>query len=230
MWYGDHGPPLRVAGAVGAVTTTSGPGVPEPQEPYAPPCGYTLVLPPGWSRIPLRRGTDKAITKILDQSFAQLPRDEVASLRRELEHRLRNLAGQARESCGLDLYVPTERMHDVTIAASFVVAEMSIVSAQSVDPSMLVARLVADGEYTSAVELAGIAGARTEHVAPMDPDQGVKHATRRVDYALPVPADSERWLVVSFTTLGAGDPTDELADLLVELFDAIMTTLRWRRR
>lgn len=213
------------------MTAGSEPAVPtSPDVEAGAPFGYTLVLPPGWSRIPLRRGTEQAITKILDRSFAGLPRDQVASLRRELQQRLRELASPARENCGLDLYVPTERMHDVTVGASFVVAEMSFVSVEPLDPGMLVARLVADGEHTSAVELAGTAAARTEHLTPADAERGVEHACRRVDYTLPIPADPQRWLVVSFNTLGAGDPTDEFADLLVELFDAIMTTLRWRRR
>jgi hypothetical protein len=34
--------------------------------------------------------------------------------------------------------------------------------------------------------------------------------------------------VVTFSTIGQGRPTDDLADLLVELFDAIMSTFRWR--
>ncbi|MGH3816471.1 MAG: hypothetical protein ACRDRE_01680, partial [Pseudonocardiaceae bacterium] len=62
-----------------------------------------------------------------------------------------------------------------------------------------------------------------------DAEPGVEHASRRVDYLLPVPADPDRWVIVSFSTLGAGDPTDDFAQLLVELFDAIMTTFRWRQ-
>lgn len=203
--------------------------VPGP-DPASMPTGYTLVLPPGWSRVPLRRGTENAIDGILDRTFAGLPRDQVASARRELQLRLRDLAEQAREHAGLDLYVPTERMGEVTVTASFVVAEMSLVRAEQVDPQMLVARLVADSEHTSAVELSETLGTRTEHVADADTEQGVEHASRRVDYVLPVPADPDRWLIVSFSTLGAGDPNDEFAELLVELFDAIMTTFRWKRR
>lgn len=204
------------------------PVMPEPATPPVP-SGYTLVLPPGWSRIPLRRGTERAITEILDRSFAGLPRDKVVALRRELHLRLQDLAGRARESSGLDLYLPTEQMHGVTATASFVVAEMSLFSAEPVDPTLLVARLVADSQQTIAVEVAGTSGTRTEHVAAADVERGVEYASRRVDYVLPVPAEKDRWVVVSFSTLGAGDPTDELAQLLVELFDAIMTTFRWRR-
>lgn len=230
MRLGDDGVVVPLAGAVSVVMAVPDSATSEaPGEEAAAPTGYTLVLPPGWSRVPLRRDTEKAIAKILDRSFEVLPRDKVASLRREMELRLRELAGQARENCGLDLYLPTERMGDVTVTASFVVAEMSFGSAERVDPGMLVVRLVADSEHTTAVELAGTAGTRNEHVAAADAER-VEHASRRVDYVLPVPADPARWLVVSFSTLGAGDPTDEFADLLVELFDVIMTTFRWRRR
>lgn len=95
------------------------------------------------------------------------------------------------------------------------------------NPALLAAHLAADSEHTTAVQLADTTGTRTEHVA--DAEQGVEHASRRVGYVLPVPAEPDRWVIVSFSTLGAGDPTDDLAQLLVELFDAIMTTFRWRR-
>ncbi len=193
------------------------------------PSGYTLVLPPGWSRIPLRQGTEQAITRILDRTFAGLPRDRVASVRHDLKLRLRDLAGRARESCGLDLYLPTERMHGVTATASFVVAEMSLVSAGQADPALLAARLVTTSEHATAVHLDGTTGTRTEQVAAADVEQGAEYASRRIDYVLPVPADPDRWVVVSFSTVGAGDPTDDFAQLLAELFDAIMTTFRWRQ-
>ncbi len=106
---------------------------------------------------------------------------------------------------------------------------MSLISAEPMDPGMLIARLVADSEQTTTVEVAGTVGTRTEHVEEADAEQGAEYASRRVDYVLPVPADPERWVVVTFSTLGAGDPTDEFAQLLVELFDAIMTTFRWRQ-
>ncbi|MGH3720369.1 MAG: hypothetical protein ACRDRI_16300 [Pseudonocardiaceae bacterium] len=195
-----------------------------PDREASAPTGYTVVLPPGWSRIPLRRGAEQAITKILDRSFAGLPRDQVATLRQELRLRLRELAGRARENCGLDLYVPTERMRGVTAAASFVVAEMSLGSVQPVDPARLVARLVADDAHTTVVDVAGTVATRAEHLAAADAERGVEHESRRVDYVLSVPADPDRWVVVSFSTLGSGD----LAQLLVELFDAVMTTFRWR--
>lgn len=49
--------------AAGAVNAGSEPAVSAfPGEEANAPFGYTLVLPPGWSRTPLRRGTEQADT------------------------------------------------------------------------------------------------------------------------------------------------------------------------
>ncbi|MGH3874368.1 MAG: hypothetical protein ACRDSR_23185 [Pseudonocardiaceae bacterium] len=204
------------------MTAVTEPAPPDHQA--SAPTGYTVVLPPGWSRIPLRRGTEQTITRILDRSFAGLARDRVATLRHELRGRLRELAERAREHGGLDLYVPTERMHGVTAAASFVVAEMSLDSAQQGDPARLAAQLLADDAHTTAVDVAATVATRAEYLVAADAERG--DGSRRVDYVLAVPGDLGRWVVVSFSTLGSGD----LAQLLVELFDAVMTTFRWRHR
>jgi hypothetical protein len=44
---------------------------------------------------------------------------------------------------------------------------------------------------------------------------------------VPVPGEAGRWLLFAFSTLGAGDPGDEVARVLVQLFDAMMSTFRW---
>jgi hypothetical protein len=36
-----------------------------------------------------------------------------------------------------------------------------------------------------------------------------------------------RWVAVYFSTLGGGNPDDQVAALLTTLFDAMMTTFRW---
>ena len=46
---------------------------------------------------------------------------------------------------------------------------------------------------------------------------------------LAVPEDDTRWVTVGFSTLADGDPKGAFADVLVELFDAVMTTFRWTR-
>lgn len=72
---------------------------------------------------------------------------------------------------------------------------------------------------------AGIAvrSRQVDAAARSSPSAGV-----RVDYHWPLPSEPLKWALASFTTIGAGEPDDDVAELLVELFDAIMLTWRWR--
>lgn len=195
--------------------------------------GYTLVLPPGWCRIPLRHGTSAAIREMLDEKLRHLPRDRVAPYRSEIERRLKQQVAQARANGGVDMYFPVEISELGPLPASFVVSEIRLdppEEAGNSDPSLVVASLAADaldGQGPRIVDIDGAAGVRTDELAAGDPDAEFSYASRRVKYILPMPRAAGRWLLVMFATPGAADPAGKLADLLVELFDAIMGTFRW---
>lgn len=197
--------------------------------------GYTVVLPPAWRKIPVRRGTGKAVKEIVDDAFSGLPkdvpRDRVTPYRMELGRQLTDAARRARQQGGTELYLPVELERGTLIAASFVVAEGSVgpPSGEDLDPAQIVALMTAEADGGRAVTVDGAAGVRTERVAPPDPASGADFESRRVDYVLSVPGDARRWLLIAFSALGAGDPDDKFAKLLVELFDAIMSTFRWVR-
>lgn len=194
--------------------------------------GYSIVLPPAWRKIPARQGTGKAIKRILDDAFGRLPKnapaDTVMPWRQELEQRLSAAVREARRSGALDLYLPVERAHGVLIPASFIVSEGSLGSIERVDPEHIVAFMAAGSDQYRAVTADGAIGVRREHTSRPAPPR-IDHGSRRVDYTLSVPGQTDRWLVIAFSTLGGGDPSDDYAKLLVELFDAIMSTFRWRR-
>jgi hypothetical protein len=197
----------------------------------AGPAGYTLILPPGWERIPARQGADDAIKQILDAKFRELPpdlpRDKLAPYRAEIEGKLRKAAAQARKNGAIDLYLPVQLRNGLPVPASFVVSEGSIPTAEVAEPEQIVSYLVEESPDSTPVTVDGVAGARSEHAAGPDPDQGIEYGSRRVDYAVPVPGEGGRWLLFAFSTLGAGDPEDEVARMLVQLFDAMMSTFRW---
>lgn len=217
--------------------------------------GYTLVLPPGWRRIPVRHGTKPAVRAIVDEVLHRvskgISRDKLTRYRIELERRLSDLAKQARPAGGVDLYLPIEYVHGVTITASFVVSQLTLpgpaeemagtaeaAAAASADTTQLIAYLTSEageasdagqaGEATSVV-IAGAAAARKESVAPADPAQQVPFGSRRADYLVPVPGEPRGLLVVAFSTIGDGNPEGDFAKLMLELFDAIMLTFRWTR-
>jgi hypothetical protein len=191
---------------------------------------YSVVLPPQWAQIPLRNGTDDAIANVLDNAFArlprELPRDRVTPYRRELGRRLGQLAGQARRSGGLCLYLPVEPMHGTPIAASFVISAGSLGSGD-VDPGLIASQLAAGQEGATPAMVDGAAAVRIERTAPPDPEREIEFGSRRVDYVIPVPGQPGQWLIAAFSTLGSGDPDGEHARLLTGLFDAIMSTFSW---
>jgi hypothetical protein len=197
------------------------------------PTGYTIVLPPAWQKIPVRQGTEKAVKAIVDQAFVNLPkdipRDKVTPYRIELERQLSAAAKRARQNGGTELYLPVELMHGTLVPASFVVSEGAISSGEELNPAAIISHIAAEGEGGRTVTVDGAIGVRTEHTARPNPDAGIDQASRRVDYVLSVPGNAGRWLVIAFSALGAGDPEDKFATLLVELFDAIMSTFRWAR-
>jgi hypothetical protein len=193
--------------------------------------GYTVVIPPGWCRIPLRQGTNAAIKKILDRSFRHLPRDRVAPYRREIERRLMALVAQSRSNAGLDLYFPVEPAQDGPVPASFLVSEARYSApaedGEEIDPAQVLAYLASESAGARIIEADGAPGLRTEQIVHPGPEAEFQYATRRVEYTLAVPGNPGRWLVAAFSTPGSADPDGKLARLLTELFDAIMLTFRW---
>jgi hypothetical protein len=194
--------------------------------------GYTLVLPPGWDHIPVRRGTKEAIKNILDRKFRSYPenasRDAIFRHRVEMEGKLRKAATEARKKGGTELYLPVDTQHGVTIPASFVVSEGSVSAPDGADPAEVVALLAAETDSSKPVTVDGAFGLRIERVTAPDPAQDTELPSRCVDYILSVPGDPGRWLLAAFSTFGAGDTGDGFAGLLVELFDAIISTFRWK--
>jgi hypothetical protein len=190
--------------------------------------GYTLVLPRGWCRIPLRQGTSAAIRQLLNERFSQLPRDTVAPYRIEIERRLKEQVTQARRNGGVDLYFPVEITDSGPVPASFVVSEVFLPVPETAGDDgalMVVAALAAEG--AKVVQVDGATGARSEETVEGDPAAELTYGSRRVKYLLPVPGTPGRWLAVVFATPGAADPAGTLAGLLTDLFDAIMLTFRW---
>ena len=196
-----------------------------------PITGYAMVLPGGWRRIPLLHGTRRVVTDILDEVFGRLPRnlsrDKVVPYRLELERRLQGMVRRARRQGALDLYLPVEYVHGVAVPASFIVSKGMLGGGELLDASQVVATMMAESGDASPVTVNGVKGVRFERTAEPDRTMKTPAASRRVDYVLPVPGIPGEWLVIAFSTLGDGRPEGQFTRLLVELFDAIVSTFRW---
>ncbi|MGW6026648.1 hypothetical protein [Streptomyces sp. NPDC055099] len=210
----------------------------------APVTGYRIILPDQWAQVPLRHGTEEAIRRILDDACARIPADappdKIGPYKRELERRFREAVAQAVRSKALDLYLPVKPMGEFSVGASILVSE-SLLSRRRAQPQpqnaaepteaavRLLSRDGVEGADLSSGEVDGALAVRREHVAKADSGQGTELASRRVEYMISVPGDPDRWFVAAFSTVGGGSPRDELAEALVEWFDALMANLRWTR-
>jgi hypothetical protein len=172
-----------------------------------------------------------AITDILDEVFDRLPRnlppERIMPYRMELERRLSGMVRQARSHGALDLYLPVEYVHGVAVPASFIVSRGMPRGGELLDASQIVASMAAGSADASPATVDGVTGVRLERIAEPDPAHGLAAASRRVDYVLPVPGMPGDWLIIAFSTLGDGRPEGPFTRLLVELFDAIVSTFRW---
>lgn len=194
--------------------------------------GYSIVLPPPWQRIHLGSKVSGQVKAVVDRAMAKAPKeippDQLAPFRHRLEQQLNRQLEAAKDGGAVDFYFPTGEVHGVHLNASFVVS--SVIPDALADESevgSILAELIRDG--AEAIDAGGTVWARTERVVHSEPDDLVGHPTsgRKVEYTTAMPQDGRRWVLVTFTTLGDGKPESEFTYLVVELFDAMMTTWRW---
>ena len=199
--------------------------------------GYRLVLPPGWVQVPVRDSGPGTAHEVISAAFRKppegIPRDAFTNARIELERRLEKMIRKAKQEGGLELFLACGQAYANPVPASFLIAEGSLGSAAD-DPLAVVTAIAegaaADGGKPGELRaLDGAPASRVEHVAAPQGDDD--RPSLRVEYTVPVPrpasGGTDRWMVITFSTLGDGDPSGEYAATLTDLFDAIMSTLRW---
>lgn len=195
--------------------------------------GYRLVLPPGWVQVPVRDAAPGTAHEVIAAAFRKppegIPRDAFTSAKIELELRLEKMIRKAKNEGGLELFLACGQAYANPVPASFLIAEGTLGSAA--DDPLAVVTAIAEGASRDGgkpgelTALDGAPAARVERIAVPcgDDDQ----PSLRVEYTVPVPGSAGRWMVITFSTLGDGDPSGEYAATLAELFDAVLSTFRW---
>lgn len=193
--------------------------------------GYSIMMPAGWRQIPAGRESDRAIDEIANEVLGRMrghvSRDKLAQHRAELKRRLSAVVAQARRAGAVDVYLPVQYIRGLVIPASIVVARGSLPAPEGISGAEMVALLAAQEDGTTAATVGGTIAARREHVAAPESSLEVKARSRRVDYLIPVPETRDDWLIITFVTVGDGDPDSDFTKLLVEWFDAVLATFAW---
>lgn len=190
------------------------------------PAGWSLLLPPEWWHIPLDERRGQSVTALLDNRLASLPRDRVATLRRELDGELTRLAERAAHNGATDMYLSIDLVRGLPVAATCLVTVVPTGVGTTL-PAAELAAMMGDwpGDEVGVLEVAGAPAARVRRREPMDETDGFSTgelAVTRLQVYVPVPNTTEM-LLLSFST-----PMDPVADAMVTLFDAVAGSLRWK--
>ncbi|MCM3659528.1 hypothetical protein M3148_00735 [Georgenia satyanarayanai] len=191
---------------------------------------FTLVLPPGWSRIPLGTGSRPAVRAVVDRAVAGLDDRRAVDVRRRLQQLLSEQVQAAQAQSGVELYLPTEQVHGISVPASVVVS-LPPVGADA-DPMDLLLAVAAKRRGAQVVDVGGKPAVRTEdrqESAPLGEIFAETHAAaRQIVHFLADPDDRSRYAVVSGTVLeSTAEGGAAVADAVTELVDALVSTFRW---
>ncbi|MEV4045737.1 MULTISPECIES: hypothetical protein [unclassified Streptomyces] len=176
----------------------------------------------------------------MEQVPEGIPRDDAMRFRLDMRRQLERQARAAKRNGGLDLYLPVLPRGGIFLMASFIVAELPIGQAPLIPQQAVITELANEGVpggTAKKVDVAGEPAVRRSYVSTLEEEklssspeaaQQATLPTRRVDYVIPVPDDPGRWVSVNFSTPGDGDIDSEFTGVLVELFDAVVSTFKWR--
>ncbi|WP_033319521.1 hypothetical protein [Streptomyces yerevanensis] len=203
-----------------------------PQRDAAPPADYQLLLPQGWFRVhiaPERR--EQSVDALLERQFKGI--DNAPQIKMELRKELIRQAARAFDEGGIELYISLQQAGSLTIPASLLVTLVTPRDPKVPLPSLrdLAESLKAEGgkgRTVSVVELAAGSAMKVRvdpesastRMQPEDGDYALPSVT--VDYQLSIPR-SDMQLLLTFST-----PLVQIADAMVELFDAVAGSLAWK--
>jgi hypothetical protein len=206
--------------------------------PRTRPTDYTLLLPPGWARLPTGPDAPAAVTRLVNRRFQSVQADKRELLRRRVRREILSMLDRAQAAGGIEVHMLVDPVRGQAVSAACLA---SYVTSASPGRQLTAADLLPEIEGAGAtVSLATVGGGdavrrfyvteASPEPAGMDPATAINdvesmHAAlpraTHVDYVVPVPG-SDGHLLLSFSTA-----TGEVADELVQLFDAMATTLRW---
>jgi hypothetical protein len=202
------------------------------------PRDYTLLLPPGWARLPTGPAAPSAVTALVNRRFQSLPADTRDLVRRRLRREILEILNRAEAAGGIEVHLLVDPVRDHPVSAACLASYVgSADPGRQVSAAQLLPELDDDTATLTTVAVGGAPAVRRQYVTPASPElsglepaagtndvttgRAALPAATHVDYVVPVPG-RDGHLLLSFSTA-----TPEVADELVLLFDAIVSTLRW---
>ena len=191
---------------------------------------FSLLMPPGWARIPLDDRVPLRIKNLVAERLANAPAEYREALRSSLTRELTDTLASAARQGGLDVLLSLDPVAGQPVPASALVTHLQGQPVE--DPlSSLLGTMAAGSEELDVRELdvVEVAGGpalrrlstRGERVAPIGELPGGVLQVTQLEYVVPVPGE-DGLLVLAFST-----PIEQLGPPLVKLFDVMASSLRW---
>lgn len=187
------------------------------------PDGWKLLIPSGWATLSTDPGRRNAqIKRLLDRQFAGTARDELISVRVEVDRRLKVDLARAAETGVTQIHALVEPVAGLPVSATLLVAQLYVGTDHDVVDGL--GALLGDSAGVLEVENVQIGEVeamrrRRRALEAAGDDTGAPEIWHtHLDYVVQI--SPEDLLVLSFTT-----STDPLADELIFVFDSIAGTL-----
>jgi hypothetical protein len=178
----------------------------------AVPRDFTVLLPPGWIRLPLDDRAEARASTLAAARAGEVAPPQREAARQRLAQLLRQAVREGRAAGGIDIMLSVAARRGVPLAASCLVSYLEY-EHTPVPLDLLSAELAGAGGEVSMAEIARGPAVRHQHR---------EEALTRLDYFLPVPGR------VGLLALAFSTPMQPLADAFVLLFDAITESLAWQ--
>jgi hypothetical protein len=204
---------------------------------------FLMALPPGWTRFPARpedrADLEQTIEAVVHAAIPDdLPRDRAEPFRDRARRQLLTTVEQAGDNGAVAVYLPTSAVDGFIPPVSLIESEVDDDSEDT--PEVVVGRLLAtsgqlararpDDPLSSGVrEVDGAIAARTEQThRQVRVLEGLSDLDdRQVTYTIAPPHRPGVWVVLSYSVVSDPDADVRIVDALVQLFDALVGTLRW---
>jgi hypothetical protein len=189
-----------------------------------------MVLPPGWSSVPLDDPTEAPLIALAKQVAGRVPSSSTAQVEKFVRAQLIAMAKSATAVGGQDLLLPTETLQGLRLPMSIVIAvSKPLASARAQSDALLAYAGQHNG--AKATETAGSLAVRAiVDVAanPSGEDLSRIFDTRRVSYIVAAPIPTHQMLFVTGSIERyPNDITGEMLAPMEMLFDAMVDTMRF---
>lgn len=180
----------------------------------------TLLVPDGWWRVPLasRDQAAQSVQRLVDRQFRGL--DDQPLLRREAERELLGAATRAADAGGQMMWLSHQLVAGLPLSASLVASAGPAAGPGGFESVQ--GQLTGTGQVDVARVPAGTVVRRRSRGSDRESDRlGAPDRPLLVDYWLQAPDGN--CVVLAFST-----PLEPLGEAMVELFDAVVASVRWQ--